>query len=392
MARAAFTIEISGVVQGVGFRPFVHREVLRRALGGWVRNTTTGARMMLTGEEEQIRAFLSNLKENGPGASLIEEIRVEAAAMPEEPQGFSILSSEAEAEKTALIPPDLCTCENCLRELFDKNDRRYRYPFLNCTNCGPRFTIITDVPYDRQRTTMTLFAMCEDCAAEYGEITNRRYHAEPTCCARCGPRLSFVRNGVEQEGDAIALARALLSSGGILAVKGLGGFHLACMAEDSAAVERLRERKPRPHKALALMCADVAQAKTLCEISAEEEALLTSAARPIVLLEKKERGSMTQISENNRIGILLPYTPLHFLLLEDGFGPLVMTSANRSSEPMICKNEDALAELSGIADAFLLHDREIFVPCDDSVMFGTEGGSFVRRSRGFVPVPLFMEE
>ncbi|MBR0091147.1 MAG: carbamoyltransferase HypF [Lachnospiraceae bacterium] len=392
MAKAGYTIEISGVVQGVGFRPYIRREVSGRALCGWVRNTTNGAKLVLEGEEEEILGFLRELKEGKPGAALIEQTKAVRDEVLQGYTDFSILPSEAQEQKTALIPPDLCTCEDCLRELFDKTNRRYRYPFLNCTNCGPRFTIVKDVPYDRVRTTMADFVMCTDCAAEYGDIGNRRYHAEPTCCAACGPRLSFVRDGRVQEGDAIAQARKLLSEGGILAVKGLGGFHLACMAEDTEAVLRLRERKQRPHKPLALMCADTAQAARLCSISAEEEAFLTSPARPVVLLAKKERDARRHISENSRIGIMLPYTPLHFLLLTDGFGPLVMTSANRSSEPMIYQNEEAFAELGDVADAFLVHDREIHVPCDDSVLFGTDGGTFVRRSRGYVPVPFFMKE
>ncbi|MBQ6735352.1 MAG: carbamoyltransferase HypF [Lachnospiraceae bacterium] len=392
MAISGYKIEISGVVQGVGFRPYIHREVSARALTGFVRNTTKGAALELEGEEEEILSFLDGLKEGLPGASLLEKTEWEAYTPLKGYSGFEILPSEVAVQKTALIPPDLCTCADCLEELFDKTNRRYRYPFLNCTNCGPRFTIVKDVPYDRVRTTMRPFAMCRDCAAEYEDITNRRYHAEPVCCEKCGPRLSFMKDGAEQEGDAIALARKLLSEGGILAVKGLGGFHLSCLAEHTEAVERLRERKERPHKPLALMCADLAQAKALCEISAEEEAFLTSPARPVVLLRKKDRNARQHLSENGRLGLMLPYTPMHFLLLEDGFGPLVMTSANHSSEPMIYKNDEALRELKDVADAFLLHDREIHVPCDDSVLFGTDGGTFVRRSRGYVPVPFFMKE
>ena len=407
MDKIGVIIKVSGIVQGVGFRPFIHKQITDHSLCGWIRNTSTGAEMRLEGDPGELKAFLEELRTKKPALALIERIGTEVYEPLEGFTDFHIIASKSGEERNTLISPDVCTCEDCLQELFDPSDRRYRYPFINCTNCGPRFTIIRDIPYDRDKTTMAPFPMCESCRSEYSRITDRRYHAQPDCCPDCGPQLYFTdAGGRKLPGDPIRLAQDMLQQGGIVAVKGLGGFHLACRTDVPALALELRRRKQRDEKPFALMCADAEEARGFCELSEAEEALLSSRARPIVLLKKRgdlssERAGtahperlcevLSHLSENTRIGIMLPYTPVHFLLLHDEIRSLVMTSANLSDRPIIYRNEEALSELSGIADGFLMNEREIHVRCDDSVMW-VYGGKpyFARRSRGYVPYPLVL--
>ena len=377
-------------MQGVGFRPFVHRLVGQYGLTGWVRNSSEGAELELEGAEEALEGFLSALRESAPPLALIESVEARRVTGGEPFEGFRIVPSERGERMRTLVSPDAGICPDCLRELLDPADRRCRYPFINCTNCGPRFTIIRSVPYDRAYTSMSEFPMCPDCAAEFADIENRRYHAQPDCCPACGPKTFFLDEGGRRlPGDGIEAARELIKSGGILCVKGLGGMHLACLAEDEAAVARLRLRKHRDEKPFAVMCRDAAAARRLCEVSEAEERALTSFRRPIVLLKKRSRGTYLHLSENNSIGVMLPYTPLHVLLLGDDLDCLVMTSANLSDTPIVYKNAEAAEKLAGIADGFLLHDREILTRCDDSLIRIYEGRDYpVRRSRGYAPHPI----
>ena len=417
MKKIGIKIKVSGIVQGVGFRPFIHKQITDHCLCGWVRNTSTGSELRLEGPEDEVSRFVDELGTKKPALALIERIETEIYEPLEGFTDFSIIMSKDEEEHNTLISPDVCTCDDCLRELFDRHDRRYRYPFINCTNCGPRFTIIRDIPYDRAKTTMSSFPMCKLCHDEYTTITDRRYHAQPDCCPDCGPRLFFTDEaGNEVPGDAIANALHMLEAGGIVAVKGLGGFHLACRADLPELARKLRTRKHRDEKPFALMCADVEEARKYCEISEAEERILTSHQRPIVLLKKrcvtggsdgktKGEGSerdaantdpcsiLSHLSENSRIGVMLPYTPVHFLLLHEHLKTLVMTSANLSDRPIIYRNEEALKELHGIADGFLLNNRDIHVRCDDSVLWVFDGKTyFARRSRGYVPYPLTLDD
>lgn len=385
-----FRIEVRGIVQGVGFRPFIHRLVRRYKLTGWVRNSPEGAELELEGEAAQLRSFLHALEVEAPPLALIESVDWRELAGTAEYAGFRIIGSERGEAMRTLVSPDVGICPDCLRELLDPSDRRYGYPFINCTNCGPRFTIIRSVPYDRAFTSMAEFPMCPDCAAEFADIENRRYHAQPDCCPACGPRTFFVDGGGRRlPGEGIEAARRLIKAGGILCVKGLGGMHLACLAENEEAVRELRRRKHRDEKPFAVMCRDLGCVRRLCEVSEAEERALTSFRKPIVLLDKRERGSMMQMSENNALGVMLPYTPLHVLLFGDDLDCLVMTSANLSDTPIVYKNAEALEKLRGVADGFLLHDREILTRCDDSLLRVYEGRDYpVRRSRGYVPYPV----
>lgn len=387
-----FHIEVRGIVQGVGFRPFVHRLVARHGLSGWVRNSSEGAELELEGEGPELAAFLRELEAEAPPLALIESVEARELPGPAGYEGFSIVPSERGERMRTLVSPDTGICPDCLRELLDPGDRRYRYPFINCTNCGPRFTIIRSVPYDRASTSMAEFPMCPDCAAEFADIENRRYHAQPDCCPVCGPHTFFVdESGRRLPGDGIEAARLLLKGGGILCVKGLGGMHLACLAEDEAAAARLRRRKHRDEKPFAVMCRDAACARRLCELSPEEERALCSFRKPIVLLKKRVRGSFMHLSENGSIGVMLPYTPLHVLLLGEDLDCLVMTSANLSETPIVYKNAEALEKLRGVADGFLLHDREILTRCDDSLIRVFMGRDYpLRRSRGYVPYPIVL--
>ena len=407
MKKIGIKIKVSGIVQGVGFRPFIHKQITDHCLCGWVRNTGTGSELKLEGPEDEVRRFVDELGTKKPSLALIERIETEIYEPLEGFTDFSIIMSKDGEERNTLISPDVCTCDDCLRELFDEHDRRYRYPFINCTNCGPRFTIIRDIPYDRAKTTMSSFPMCGACHDEYTDISDRRYHAQPDCCPDCGPRLIFTdREGREIPGDQIALTLQALTEGRIVAIKGLGGFHLACRADLPELALKLRIRKHRDEKPFALMCADVEEARKYCEVSEDEERILKSHQRPIVLLRKRlpaDAGTgaedhdpcsiLSHLSENSRIGIMLPYTPVHFLLMHEQLKTLVMTSANLSDRPIIYRNEEALTELKGIADCFLMNDRDIHVRCDDSVMWVFEGRNyFARRSRGYVPYPLTLHD
>ena len=385
-------LKIRGIVQGVGFRPFVHKLVRRCGLSGYIKNTSSGVALELEGERPALERFVALLPEQAPMLAVIESM--EASYSPELRgyEGFEIRQSQREEFRNTLISPDIGICEDCLRELRDPRDRRYRYPFINCTNCGPRFTIIKDIPYDRAKTSMVGFPMCPDCDREYHDIDNRRYHAQPDCCASCGPRVFYLDEaGHEIPGDGIELAREALKAGKIVAVKGLGGMHLACRCDDEALVRELRRRKQRDEKPFALMCRDVDCVRRVCRLSEAEERVLTGFRRPIVLLEKRQPG-LDYLSENGCLGVMLPYTPLHYLLFGDDLDMLVMTSANLSDTPILFKNAEALDKLRGIADGFLLHDREIQTRCDDSLCWVLEGKEYpARRSRGYVPFPLRME-
>lgn len=391
MIRRHYLIE--GIVQGVGFRPFVHRQAARLNLNGWARNTAAGLELELEGPAGALDSFQQTLRTAPPPLAVIEKVQAEEIA-PTGRTGFSILPSAAGAAAT-LVSPDLAPCEACLEEMNDPQGRRYRYPFINCTDCGPRFSIIRSLPYDRPATTMAGFAMCPDCAAEYGDIRSRRYHAQPNCCPVCGPQAVYLdADGTRQSGDPVALAQQTLAAGGIVAVKGTGGIHLACRADDPDAVARLRSRKHRPEKPLALMARDLTAAARFCRYSDEEAALLQSPRRPILLLEKKDPAGQRWLSATTRLGVMLPYTPLHILLLDGSFGGpdlLVMTSANRTGCPVLIDNEEAVAVLSGIADGFLLHNRPIANRCDDSLAMVWRGAPvFFRRSRGYAPQPILL--
>ncbi len=385
--RAA-EVKIRGIVQGVGFRPFIHRLVREHGLCGSIRNTSSGVTMELEGEEESLRRFLTELPKQAPPLAVIEEIS--SREIPVQGfQAFSIVGSERQNERNTLISPDIAVCPDCLRELKDPKDRRYAFPFINCTNCGPRFTIIEDVPYDRPKTSMKHFPMCSACEKEYRDIENRRYHAQPDCCPDCGPEVVFLNEkGEETEGDAIEQARSAVRAGKIIAVKGLGGFHLAARADDPDIAAEMRKRKQRDEKPFAVMCRNTEAARMLCHVSPEEERILNGARKPIVLLRKKLSGT-DYLSENGYLGIMLPYTPLHVLLFGEDFDALIMTSANLSDTPIIKDNEEALKALKGIADGFLIHNRVIQTRCDDSLCWVLEGKEyFARRSRGYVPQPV----
>jgi len=384
-------IQVSGIVQGVGFRPFVYRIANDYGISGRVSNNTQGVDILASGDGDSLFLFLKALKDEAPAAALVERVNVtsadEIATGP-----FEIAPSDAEGSKQVLISPDLATCDDCVRELFDAADRRHRYPFINCTNCGPRFTIIRDTPYDRPLTSMSPFEMCAECAAEYADPSDRRFHAQPNACPACGPRAWLVdRKGARIQGEAASEAARLLSEGGIVAIKGLGGFHLACDATDDEAVARLRERKRRYGKPLAVMVSDVGEARAICQVSEEEERLLASPRRPIVLLEELEGSPLSREVAGglDRQGVFLPYTPLHHLVLAGAGRPLVMTSGNISNEPIAIENDEAMNRLGDIADHFLLHDRDILVRYDDSVSRVFRGAEYpVRRARGYAPYPI----
>ncbi|MGA9994948.1 MAG: carbamoyltransferase HypF [Pyrinomonadaceae bacterium] len=391
-------IIVRGIVQGVGFRPYVFSLAQRRALRGRVLNNTTGVLIDVEGEGREIEEFIKEIRTNPPPLSLIESFERRNQLDKANYRDFQIIESVIEGENFVPISADIATCTDCLREMFDPKDRRYRYPFINCTNCGPRFTIIEDIPYDRAKTTMRDFEMCNECRAEYENPLDRRFHAEPTACAACGPRLSLkdasgqgIVDDTSGEEDAVAHARALLSGGMILAVKGIGGFHLACDALNATAVERLRRRKYREDKPFALMANSVDVVRDYCFVSEAEASLLTSERRPIVLLKKRDGASLPKAIAPGvgTLGFMLPYTPLHYLLLEKSGRPLVMTSGNISDEPICYEDAEARERLETIADYFLVHDRRIHMRTDDSVARFAQGREMLlRRSRGYAPAPV----
>lgn len=393
--RRRVRITVSGIVQGVGFRPFLHRLALAHNLTGWVRNTSSGVELELEGTQQALDAFAAGLKSDAPPLAVVETVELFPLAGLAGYRDFSIRASQ-HSDGATLVSPDIAPCPACLRELYTPGDRRERYPFINCTDCGPRFTIIRSLPYDRPGTSMSGFSMCPDCAAEYGDISTRRYHAQPDCCPVCGPRAFYLDDkGRPLPGDPIALAQKVLAAGGILAVKGAGGIHLACNALNPAAVARLRRRKHREEKPLAVMCRDLSAAEKLCRLSEEESRLLQSPRRPILLLKKNAADAHGELSVNRRLGVMLPYTPLHVLLLDGSAGgpdTLVMTSANLPGRPVMTENDEALTGLQGIADGFLLHDRDIVNRCDDSLAAVYNGREyFFRRSRGYAPQPVTTE-
>jgi hydrogenase maturation protein HypF len=384
-------IAIRGTVQGVGFRPFVYRLAREEGVSGRVRNEASGVTIEAYGTPSALEAFLRRIETDPPPAAEVREVESEAIPPDAAPPGFEIVSSRSEGERRVSIPADLATCPDCLAEVRDPADRRHGYAFTNCTHCGPRYTIARDVPYDRPATTMAGFALCEDCRREYDDPADRRFHAQPVACPRCGPRLALLGATGQplcDAGDALATAAAALRDGLVVAVKGLGGYHLACDATSADGVRRLRERKKRDEKAFAVMVADVAAARLIAELDPAEEALLASVERPIVLARRRpSSGLAAEVAPANPlVGLLLAYTPLHALLLEAAGRPLVMTSANVSDEPMAAKDVEALDRLTGIADVFLAHDREIENRCDDSVARVIAGRpTILRRSRGYVP-------
>lgn len=402
-ARAARAFEVEGVVQGVGFRPFVFRLARDLGLDGVVRNTAGRVEVEAAGPPDALDAFAERLATDAPPRARVERVSVRPLGAPSSPAGagFTIEESVASASTSRLFPPDIATCDDCLRELFDPADRRFRYPFINCTNCGPRATIIDELPYDRARTSMAEFPLCAACLAEYRDPADRRFHAEPVACADCGPRLAYRRTGEpapsRRDEDALAAAMADLRAGRVVAVKGLGGYHLACDASDPVAVGRLRDRKRRWAKPFAVMVRDLEAARALARIDEAEARLLSSPARPIVLVEARPdprpRIAAEVTNGNRRIGLFLPYTPLHHLLLDGFGGPLVLTSGNLSDEPLVTDDAEALVRLAGLADSFLTHDRQIRARYDDSVTRAVAGGgagteSVVRRARGYAPDPV----
>ena len=384
------SVRVEGVVQGVGFRPFVYSLATRLGLSGWVGNDVDGVFAEVEGPAAGVRQFLDALSAEPPPLARVDRVSA-TSMMPNGGAGFAIAASDSTGRRRALISADSATCGDCLAELADPADRRFGYPFINCTNCGPRFTIITGVPYDRPLTTMAPFAMCAACAAEYHDPANRRFHAQPVCCPDCGPRLRLLdAHGTELPGEPLPQAGRLLAAGQVLAVKGLGGYHLAADATSQAAAA-LRGRKHRADKPFALMVADLAAARKLCELGEAGQALLTSARRPVVLLPRRPGAAVADAVApgNSELGLMLPYTPLHHLLLRQVAGPIVLTSGNVSDEPIAYRDDDALTRLAGIADAFLTHDRDIHIRTDDSVVRPVrEQVSLLRRSRGYAPEPV----
>ncbi len=388
--RARRGIRVRGVVQGIGMRPAVYRLATELRLGGFVRNDPQGVWIEIEGEAAALARFVERLPARVPTLGHVDRVDVvELAVAGEAEAAFRVETSAQRGSVEAAVPADAATCDACLAELFDPRDRRHRYPFINCTQCGPRYTIVRDVPYDRARTTMDAFALCAPCRAEYDDPDDRRFHAEPNACPTCGPRLTWWRDGSTLTGEAaLDAAVAALCGGGIVAVKGLGGFHLAVDAADDDAVARLRVRKHRPHRPLAVMARSLERAERIALVDAIAREALVSPARPIVLLRARPGAAVAAgvapgLSE---LGVMLPYTPLHHLLLTDGPRLLVMTSGNRVDEPIARTDDEAREKLGGIADGFLLHDRAIHTRADDSVVRPVAGViQAIRRSRGAVP-------
>jgi len=386
------SISVRGIVQGVGFRPFVYGLAVKHDLKGCVYNTSQDVRIEVEGKAGAVKRFERELRTQAPPLAHIEKIAVEYHSAVGY-RTFEIRKSRAQRGKYQLVSPDVATCQACLGEVMDPQDRRYRYPFTNCTNCGPRFTIIEGMPYDRPKTTMRSFQMCPQCQAEYDNPLDRRFHAQPNACPKCGPQVQLVDNqaNVVSGSNPIAVASQLLREGKIVAIKGLGGFLLACDATNDGAVRTLRARKKRPSKPFAIMVASIDEARKHCHVLPEEEQLLLSPQSPIVLMIWKEGSSVSREVAPNLwfLGIMLPYTPLHHILLRDVGLPLVMTSGNLSEEPIARDNDEALKRLSGIADYFLVHDRDIYSRYDDSVAMVEKGTSqLLRRARSYAPYPI----
>lgn len=388
-------ITIRGAVQGVGFRPFVYRQAVNLGLSGWVSNANDGVHIEAEGRKSDLDEFLIRLSQERPRHASIHSFEysfLDSRGF----EGFEIRSSDDSAAKMAVVLPDIATCADCLREMFDPNDRRYLYPFINCTNCGPRFTIVEKLPYDRANTTMRSFTMCERCRAEYENPADRRFHAQPTACPDCGPQLELWDDTgmrLSDHEDPIQPAAEALKRGKIVAVKGLGGFHLMTDAANESAVARLRLLKRREEKPFALMAPSLESVKKLCHVNALEERALVAPECPIVLLQRRDGDAIASsvAPDNPYLGVMLPYTPLHHLLLSAAGGPLVATSGNRSEEPIAIDEQDALHRLFGIADLFLVHNRPIRRHADDSivrVLLGSE--QVLRRARGYAPLPIVL--
>jgi hydrogenase maturation protein HypF len=392
---SALGIHVRGIVQGVGFRPFVYQLAVKNNLTGWVCNTSDGVDIEINGDSTSLELFLNDLTSSPPPLARIDEIKSHSTH-PNAYTQFTILESRSDPSNFIPISPDISICPDCLRELFDPANHRYRYPFINCTNCGPRFTIIKNIPYDRPFTTMAEFPMCPDCRAEYDNPLDRRFHAQPVACKTCGPSLSFLENKkiTSSHEEALAAARSTLRVGKVLAVKGLGGYHLACDASNTDAVRELRRRKRRVEKPFALMAFDLDVIRRYCHISDQEQELLKSRQRPIVLLQRLPDCPLPEdlAPGQKTLGFMLPYTPLHYLLLEPEAGfpdALVMTSGNLSEEPIAYQDTDAMERLSPLADAFLTHNRDIHIRVDDSVARVVHKSPvLIRRSRGYAPDPL----
>jgi hydrogenase maturation protein HypF len=389
-ATARLHIRVVGIVQGVGFRPWIHRLATSARLTGFVGNDAGGVFIEVQGPRPALGTFVDALTDDPPPLAVIDEVAV-TTIEPHDEDAFVIMPSRDAGEHDALVSPDVGTCDDCLDELWDPADRRHRYPFINCTNCGPRFTIVRGVPYDRPLTTMAGFTMCPACDAEYHDPTDRRFHAQPVCCPDCGPTLSLVSDGSTLPGDPIQEAAALLADGQIVAVKGLGGFHLAVDATNEDAIARLRSRKHREERPFAVMVASLDAAAALADLQPAEADLLADPARPIVLVARRDPDGLTAgVAPGNRsLGLMLPYTPVHHLLLAAVDRPIVLTSGNVSDEPIAHLDDDAFARLADLADAFLTHDRPIHTRTDDSVMRLVGPTPLpVRRSRGYVPRPI----
>jgi hydrogenase maturation protein HypF len=406
--------EIRGIVQGVGFRPFVFRTAVRHALGGWIRNDSEGVVLEVQGVEEALEAFIEAVRHEAPALARIDSVAlVEQRTVERCVEEFEIHVSERGQQARTLVSADTCVCDDCLREMGDPTDRRHRYPFINCTNCGPRYSIVKGVPYDREMTTMSVFPMCADCAREYGDVRDRRFHAQPVACWVCGPRVELwdPRRGRLQSQEPVREAVALLRAGAIVAVKGIGGFHLMVDARNERAVAELRRRKRREEKPFAVMSPTLAAVERYAEVEECEAELLRSLARPIVLVARREEdGAGTPTATtlaaappralaagvapgNRRYGAMLAYAPLHYLLFEGGLDALVATSGNVSDEPIAYENKDAFERLRGIADAFVMHDRDIYTRVDDSIVRAMTLGDRartvpLRRARGYTPIPV----
>lgn len=383
-------IHITGIVQGVGFRPFVYKLAYQYQLVGWVMNNSQGVAIEVEGTSQNIAGFFAELTTSAPPLAIVHKVTANPCSLRGERE-FLIRHSNEQMEKAAWISPDVATCSDCLKEMKDPQDRRYRYAFTNCTNCGPRYSIIKNVPYDRAATTMDEFSMCPACQAEYDDPENRRFHAQPNACSECGPAYRLLtKEGHMVFGDVLTAANQLIAAGHIVAIKGIGGYHLACDAFQEQAVINLRKRKNREAKPFAVMCGSIEVVRQLCDVSAEEEILLMSSSRPIVILAKKSNYNLAPsiAPGSGFLGVMLPYTPAHSLLLaaDDVW---VMTSGNVSDEPITYTDQEALQRLGNIADYFLTHNREIFQPCDDSVVkIVGNNRQILRRSRGFAPEPI----
>lgn len=388
-------LKINGIVQGVGFRPFIFQLAVGNRLCGKIENTADGVSIFVEGTPENIESFCRTIPVKKPPIAQITHMLISDAPVKGY-SNFSIQSSKGHQElKSTLISPDVSICNDCLSELFDPKNRRFHYPFINCTNCGPRYTIIDHIPYDRPYTSMKHFQMCPECREEYDDPLDRRFHAQPNACFRCGPMVSLHTDKGEkvETGNPIQKTIELLKAGKIIAIKGLGGFHLAVDAENNNAVANLRRKKTREEKPLALMARDIEKIKEFAELNAEEEKVLLSPARPITIVKKRRRSSIAKLVApgNQYLGVMLPYTPLHYLLLSYPFSALVMTSGNKSEEPISISNQDAFQKLGAIADFFLIHNRDIYLRSDDSIVrVAGETTLQVRRSRGYVPVPIFL--